>query len=183
MSKMNNPVNEGLQPLVERLEKSHYNVIVGLCEAARKQANKLHELEIRMAASQYVNLCSRLADEIELYIRDRKTELIPYTYTLFEKSQAGHDCTNCGSGGSCTLQHDIKLKELKDSHIQLNDIIHRLQMVALPLYSETIYPEAYIVLRNQMALLENNLAELYLKETTLLIPKIAEAQKKINVRD
>jgi hypothetical protein len=37
------------------------------------------------------------------------------------------------------------------------------------------------VLRNQMALLENSLTELYFVEEAYLIPKVTEAQKNINV--
>jgi hypothetical protein len=53
-------------------------------------------------------------------------------------------------------------------------------MASLPLYTETIYPDAYRVLRNQMALIENSLTELFFLEENYLIPKVAEAQKIIN---
>ena len=78
------------------------------------------------------------------------------------------------------MQHDMQLNDLKQSHMQLKDIIYRVQMVALPLYSETIYPDVYRLLRNHMALIENSLTELYSVEETRLIPKVTEAQKNIN---
>lgn len=56
-------------------------------------------------------------------------------------------------------------------------------MVALPLYSETMYPDVYRLLRNHMALIENTLTELFSIEETRLIPKIIESQKKINATD
>ena len=81
------------------------------------------------------------------------------------------------------MQHELQLNDLKQSQSQLKDILNRIQMVALPLYSETIYPDVYRLLRNHMALIENTLNELYSVEETRLIPRIIEAQKTINVRN
>lgn len=55
-------------------------------------------------------------------------------------------------------------------------------MAALPLYSGAIHLDLYKILQNQMALLENCLAELLVLEETQLIPKIMEAQSNINAR-
>lgn len=74
----------------------------------------------------------------------------------------------------------MQLMELMASHNNIKGILYRLQMVSLPLYSETIYPDAYRILRNQMALIENGLTELFFLEEHYLIPKIVEAQKIIN---
>ena len=183
MNKTTSPSNDGLEPFIEKLEKSHYDIIISLCETAKKQAQKLRDLEVQKTTSQYVILCNKLIEEIQQYIGVKKEHLLPYLKTLSEKSNIGHDCQSCTGTGSCGLQHDMQLSELKDSHNQLNDIIYRLQMVALPLYSESIYPDVYRILRNQMALLENSLAELFFQEENYLIPKVTEAQKKIHVRD
>ena len=77
----------------------------------------------------------------------------------------------------------MHLIELKESHSRIKDILYRLQMVALPLYAETLYPDVYRVLRNQMALLENSLTELFFIEDAYLIPKVIDAQKKIHASD
>jgi hypothetical protein len=55
-----------------------------------------------------------------------------------------------------------------------------LQTAVLPLYSDTVYPDSYRVLRNQMALLEDSMAELFLLEENYLMPKVIQAQKAIN---
>jgi hypothetical protein len=78
------------------------------------------------------------------------------------------------------MLHEVKLTEFKESHKLVKDILNRLQMMSLPLHSETIYPDVYKLLRNQMTLLENTLTDLLYLEETYLIPKIAEAQKNIN---
>jgi hypothetical protein len=179
MNMFNTPMSVELQPFVKKLEQSHYDVIISLCEVTRKQAKKLEDLEVHQITSQYITLCNRLIDEIEDYIRLKKDSFIPYVNSLFEKDKDGHDCAKC-TGNSCAMQHTAQLNELKESHVVIKDILYRLQMVALPLYSETIYPDVYRVLRNQMALLENNLTELFMLEETYLIPKVIEIQKNIH---
>lgn len=171
-----------LLPFVEKLDVECYHTIEGLCKIAKKQAAKLSALEVHQTTSQYVPLCIKLIEEIETCITYRKERLIPYIQKLAEKDATGHDCGNC-TGGACKLQHSNELMELEDSHRKIRETLYRLQMAVLPLYSETIYPDAYRILRNQMALLESSLTELFFFEGTYLVPKIIEAQKNINVRD
>lgn len=178
--KMNVPNTEGLETLVERLEQSYYNAITTLCDTAKKQAQKLQELEARPIASQYVTLCTRLIEEVQYYISIKKEYSVPYLHSLSEKDAEGHDCKNCTGSGTCNAQHDMQLMELKNAHMKLKDIIYRVQIVALPLYSETMYPDVYRILRNYMGFLEHKLTELFLLEDAQLIPKVAEAQKNIN---
>ena len=180
MSKMNSVNIEALPPLVERIERSYYNVLNTLCDTARKQSRKLQELEVHQSTSQYIILCNRLIEEIQQYLKVKKDSFLPYINKLYEKEEEGHDCRNCEGLGSCNLQHDVQLNELKESHAQIKDILYRLQMVVLPLYSETIYPDVYRVLRNNMALIENCLTDLFSIEETILIPKVIEAQKNVH---
>lgn len=182
MNKMIFPGNDGLQAFIERLDKNHYDEISKLCKTTKKQSEKLQELEANQPASQYIATCITLTNEVENYILVKKEHLVPYVQTLYTKDTEGHDCSTC-TGAGCNLKHEMQLTELRQSHLQLKDAIARLQMVSLPLYSDTIYPDIYRVLRSNMALLENNLAELFLLEETYLIPKIIEAQKNINARN
>lgn len=170
--------NIGLQQLLEQLENGQYCTIEKLCDAAKKQSAKLNALELQQTTSQYTALCTKLIDEILGHLKFRREVLTPYIQKLSEKNANGHDCSKCT--GSCKLQHDMQLLELKESHLQVKNTLSRLQMAVLPLYSETIFPDAYRVLRNQMALLENCLTELFFLEENYLLPKIAEAQNNIN---
>jgi len=167
-----------LPQFAEKLRDECYNSISKLCENAKKQAHKLDSLELQQSTSQYTSLCNKITDEIEQYLLDRNEKYIPYIQQLSEKATTQHNCSNCT--GNCKLNHDVQLIELKASHTGIKNILYRLQMVTLPLYSETIYPDAYRILRNQMALIESNLTELYFLEENFLIPKIIEAQKIIN---
>jgi hypothetical protein len=174
--------DEELRSLFEKLDKYHYSEINAKCVLARKQAEQLQELEVHQITSQYVALCLRLIAEVEHYVSFKKERLLPYVRSLFEKNAAGHDCRNCTGTGNCGMEHEMQLLELAQSLKKLNDIIYRLQMTALPLYSETIHKDAYRILRNNMGALEIQLAELSILEELHLAPKVKEAQKNINVR-
>ena len=167
-----------LMDFVERLSNDCYNPLEKLCESAGKQADKLDGLESQLATSQYTTLCNTLIKEIRQCLGVRKEIYMPYIHTLANKLVDQHDCSNCT--GSCKINHEMQLLELKASHNNIKSILYRLQMVSLPLYSETIYPDAYRILRNQMALIENSLTELFFLEEHYLIPKVVEAQKIIN---
>lgn len=167
-----------LPHFVEMLTGKIYKSIEQLCESAMQQANKLDKLELHQSTSQYTTLCNNLINDVRLCINERREKYMPYINSLSEKVATNHDCTGCS--GSCKLNHDIHLIELKATHSNIKGILYRLQMATLPLYTETIYPDAYRVLRNQMALIENSLTELFFLEEKYLIPKVAEAQKIIN---
>ncbi len=168
----------GLQELVEKLRSECYNPLELLCESAKKQAEKLDSLESQHATSQYTTLCNKVIAEIRQCLSTRKEIYLPYILELAQKATTNHDCSNCSGG--CKVNHDMQLVELKASHNTIKSILYRLQMVSLPLYSETIYPDAYRVLRNHMALIENNLTELFFLEENYLISKVIEAQNIIN---
>ena len=167
-----------LRELVNRFGIECYDPLDRLCDTAGKQAQKLEGLESQQTTSQYTTLCSKLIIEIMDCLKARQGTYMPYIETLAEKAKASHDCKNCS--GSCKMNHDIQLIELKASHNNIKSILYRLQMVSLPLYSETIYPDAYRILRNQMALIESGLTELLFLEEHYLIPKVIEAQNIIN---
>ncbi len=167
-----------LQPFVERLEKDFYNGIESLCVAARQQAGRLNELELHKTNSQYSKLCIKIIDEIKGYITQRKEGLLPYLTKLYAQEEVNHNCLNCT--GNCSLQHELQIENIKESHIKIRETLYKLQMAALPLYSESIYPDVYRILRNQMALLENSLSQLAFLEENYLIPKIVEVQNNIH---
>ena len=167
-----------LSDFVKRLTEECYSELDKLCTIAGRQADKLDGLESQLSTSQYTTLCNALIREITQCLAIRKEIYVPYIESLIHKVVDNHDCSTCT--GSCKVNHDMQLLEIKASHNTIKGILYRLQMVSLPLYSETIYPDAYRILRNQMALIENNLTELFFLEEHYLIPKVIDAQKTIN---
>ena len=172
---------KALLPFVEKLLEDYYNTIEEQCLQAKKQAEKVNALEADSPASQYTMLCENIISETLQYISSRKEKYIPYIFELSEKVNTQHNCAGCS--GSCKLNHEIQLLELKASNDMMKSMVNRLQLASLPLYTETIYPDEYRLLRNHMALIETNLTELFFLENNYLIPKIAEAQKDINASD
>jgi len=167
-----------LQLFVETLINEHYNTTEKLCASAKKQTEKISSLEIGESMSQYTLACNSIITETEQYIRARKEKYIPYMLTLSQKADTQHDCSTCT--GSCKLNHDMQLLELRASNELMQKTLKKLQIASLPLYSETIYADEYRLLRSQMAMIETSLSELFFLENNYLIPKIQEAQKNIN---
>lgn len=166
-----------LSQLQEMLDKEWYDVILSSCVRSGKQLENLLQREGEKP-TQYLVQCGELLAEIEQFIRDRKGKYMPYIASLSEKVATSHNCLNCT--GNCKLNHELQLWELKNSGKGIKDILNALQMLSLPLYTETLYPEAYRVLRNHVSLLESNIAELFFIEESYLLPKVTEAQKTIN---
>lgn len=169
---------EELRPFSEKLLKEYYNSLETLCKNGAVQAERVKKLEIDTTASEYAQLCNDMISEISQHIASRKEKFIPYIHQLAEKAETNHDCSACS--GSCKVGHDIQLWELNESNNAVKKILNRMQLATLPLYSQTMYPDEYRILRNRMALIEMNMTELFFLEGTYLIPKVLEAQKAIN---
>ncbi|MCW3123840.1 MAG: hypothetical protein JWQ38_3332 [Flavipsychrobacter sp.] len=170
--------NIALKPIIEKLQSEHYDSIAMLCTTLKKQCNKMRELEKSESPLQYVVLCENVIAEVEQHVTNRRSVYIPYVHTLSDKVKDNHNCSNCT--GTCKINHDMHIMDLNATNDTMAKVLHRLQMATLPLYSDTLYPDEYRVLRSGMTLLETSLTELFFLENNYLIPKIAEAQKNIN---
>jgi hypothetical protein len=177
MQRSNRTAN--LTQLVDRISMDNYDEIISLCRNTARQIEKLENAGLQHATTQYTNTCAELIEEVIRYITERKERVIPYLKELSHKAESNHDCSTCSGG--CKVNHGLQLIELRASHSAMKSLLNRLQVVALPLYSDTIFPDAYRVLRNQMALIENGLTELFFVEENYLLPKVVDAQKRINV--
>ena len=167
-----------LQAFAEKLVGEHYTTLTNLCMQARAQAEKVTRLENGENTSPYTMLCGNIIGETEKYIGLRNEKYVPYILTLSSKADANHDCSTCSGG--CKLTHDVYLPELKVSNDMMQHMLNKLQIASLPLYSDTLYPDEYRLLRNHMALIENSLTEIFFLENNYLIPKVMDAQKSIN---
>lgn len=94
----------------------------------------------------------------------RQQSLLSYLQTLAEKSSTGHDCSNCP--GRCDMGHAQHLMDIKESHIAINGHISGIDMNELA---------------DELQQLTNLVTELVRIEEQVLVPKIWDAQRKINV--
>ena len=170
--------NITLKPFVEKLEAEYYRSIEMSCIASKAQCEKIKKIEISDSPIQYVALCETVISEIEKHIKDRKEVYIPYVNKLSRKVEDKHDCSNCS--GSCKINHNMHILDLNATNEEMTKVLSILQMAVLPLYSDTLFPDEYRLLRSNMTMLETNLTELFFLENGYLIPKIAEAQNNIN---
>ena len=170
--------DDALKPFAEKLLNEYYSSVEVLCNNAKGQAEKVNSLETETTASEYAQLCCNIIDDLGQHVEGRKKRFIPYVHELVERTVDNHDCSSCT--GNCKLGHEMQVTELNESNNLAKKILHRLQLASLPLYSQTMFPDEYRILRNRMALMEMNMTELFFLENTYLIPKIIAAQKKIN---
>jgi len=170
---------EDLLSLAEKVNTEYYDVIENLCNNHDGLAIQVQSSEGHASTVLYINLCSKLIEELKHHIRLRKQVVIPYIRQLHEKSSDGHDCGTCS--GKCSMQHHTQLHGIKEAHLRIKDILYHLRKVALPVYSDTEEMSEYNQLRNEILMIETIVTELFYIEEALLIPKIMEAQKNIRV--
>lgn len=174
----NQYINYPLADLVHKLEGDYYDVLAGLCNNAYDHAISLDDNGQHSETSLYVSMATKMLNEIKSLIVFRRNVMIPYIDDLDHKVDEGHDCGNCS--GNCGAKHEIHMSELKNSHKKIKELLFRLQMVAVPLYSTVKYPEEYKILRNEVTLIDTILTELFYLEESALVPKVLNAQKTIN---
>lgn len=167
-----------LTPFAGHLKNTYYSSVAELCEKVTRQIDKIKQLEPAESPLQYVLLCEQVLAEARTYISNRQLVYLPYVEKLSEKEATQHNCAQCS--GNCKLEHDAHVMELNATNDLIRKTLDRLKMTTLPLYSETIYPDEFRILRTQMTLLDNHLSELVFLESNYLIPKIRVAQKNIN---
>jgi hypothetical protein len=173
--------NDDLNSLIGTLSKDYYSIIDAMCKTAINLVDELGQDEANTSTVLYLSLCTKLLDQVSDLINLRTGILLPYVQELYTKQEEGHDCSTCAGG--CSFNHTSQLIGLKESHHKIKEILYRLPMVALPLYSDTDYPVGYKTLRNEMMLMDTALTELFYLEESSLIPKIMEAQKHIHAYD
>jgi len=170
-----------LGKLVADLRQNYYSDILHQCSTAERVLSELQQGEAHPSTTLYLSLCNKLLEQVKDFITIRTDMLIPYIMELHVKDTEGHDCNNCS--GNCGMKHTAQLISLKESQQHIKEILYRLQMVAMPLYTQTTYPAGYKILRNEMMLIDTALTELFYIEEATLIPKIMEAQKNIHAHD
>jgi hypothetical protein len=107
----------------------------------------------------------------------RKEVLYPYLEELAAKKREGHDCSHCPGG--CKVKHKAKILEINESHKFIRRTLEEINEL-FPEAEKVPVAEEFRPLRNDMLLMENTLTEIYYLEEEVLLPKIKEAQKKIN---
>jgi len=173
-----NYVHLTLLEVAEKLHIDYYSIINGMVHAAGEKLTELKRIDVHHFTTRYINTCETVLSNIQQYLHERKSVLMPYLKTLHQKDITGHNCSTCS--GACDMGHLSHFASLRDSHIKLGEELYQLQLSALPLYSNLNYPAVYSTLRCEMQLLDSLLRELIYLEEAFLMPGIIKSQKKIN---
>ena len=168
-----------LSEFTEKLRVEYYESIGRLCADVRDQVDKIKRIDATGMNHGYLQQCQSVLDKITSALNERRERFVPYLVSLADKVASDHNCTNCSGG--CKLNHDVHLFDLSAAIKALKTTQSDLQLLSLPLYGETLFPDQYRVLRNLLALIESDIVELFFLEKNYLIPKVTEAQKAINV--
>jgi hypothetical protein len=171
--------NDELDSLIDKLNTEYYSVLDNYCKNASGIVYELEQYEPHASMLLYMSLGTKFLEHVTDFVNSRIGILVPYIQELHEKKLGGHDCSECKTG--CSVNHAMQLMGLKESQIRIKETLYRLQSVAMPLYSDTDYPDAYKSLRDQMTMIDTALTELFYLEEAHLIPKVKEAQKQIHV--
>jgi len=168
-----------LSDFTEKLRTEYYESIGRLCMDVCERVEKIKVLDAASQNLGYLQQCCSVMSEIGAALNERKDKFVPYLSTLNEKVVTEHNCATCSGG--CKLNHSMQLFDITNATKKLKDIQAELQLLPLPLYAETRFPDHYRVIHNLLALIESDLVELFFLEENYLIPKVIEAQKTINV--
>lgn len=170
--------SDSLKELTDKLCKEYYTVLEAMCKGVAVIINNIEQEASNADTALYISMCKKLLDQVMDLVNLRVGVLLPYVQELQTKQTENHNCAACT--GSCGFNHSSQLVGIKESHQKLKELLYRLQMVALPLYTDKLYPDEYKVLRNEVTLIDTTLTELFYIEESALVPMIMKAQNDIN---
>jgi hypothetical protein len=117
----------------------------------------------QVAAELVIDESKEAMSRIVILIEAKQESLLSYLRTLASKSSTGHNCGNCS--GQCDMGHAEHLMGIKESHIMIGGYMTGIDMNEMP---------------GEFQQLSNLIADLVRIEEQVLVPKIWNAQRKIN---
>ncbi len=172
---------KNLSRLIEDVNTSHYDRLRAMCHDLEDALERLRHHDFPAEAALYMSLAEKLREQVDGQLNWRSEIFVPYVHDLYRKNEERHDCSQCSGG--CNIGHTSRLLSLKESHQKIKELLYRLQMVALPLYSDTKFPKEYKQLRDAIMLMDTELTRLFYLEESVVVPGIKEMQKQIHADD
>ena len=154
----------------------YYDILTALSGDVLNQLSAPVE-QVQPLYSDQLYHCLMLAGELAAFIAERKQLYMPYFIELSEKNATGHDCSTCS--GRCDMQHTAKMIELEISLEKLRNTIDYVDGEIANLLNAQAAGDM-IRLQSLMRQMTGLAKELIGLETKSLVPKLKEAQMKIN---
>jgi len=137
----------------------------------------LHNGDVHQTVTLYTTLSKKLTDQVGEYMRLRHLALVPYLQELAAKKDTGHDCRSCAS--SCGMRHTEQMDGIREAHTKIRTTLGLLSSIETPMAHESLHGPAYRQLHDEIDEIDTLLTALFNLENTMLLPKMAEAQKAI----
>lgn len=165
-----------LTELIALINEEYYDKIIDISDNTREYLNHISGLfDVTLYQLHYADA----EKELKQFVQLRKDVYVPYVFELFDKSANGHNCSQCS--GRCDVQHSLKNYEFNSSLQHIKQVASHIK-TGLPMLANAPFDGKLKVLHNEVNLLYNMLIDLWSIERNILLPKIEEAQKKINAR-
>ncbi|MBS1585927.1 MAG: hypothetical protein JSS82_10335 [Bacteroidetes bacterium] len=166
-----------IHELVDRFYIDYYTIMEERRKEISDNIESLKNSGLGEEVLQYLERCGVLAAEIKNHLDYRIGTLLPYMHELGRKSAEGHNCATCSGG--CHVGHSAKIAELSLSHASIKNTLEGLRGLE-PVAAEDITGIGIETIQDEIQFMENALAELYYLEQEVLVPKLREAQRRIN---
>lgn len=167
-----------LNELINTLNNRYYKTLEEQCVIAGDSAREICELDNHLSLTEYATICSGLFEVIKEHMKYRQGSLVSYVGELFAKHDEGHDCSNCS--GKCAVGHNTHLASIHSSHNKVGEILKQINDLTSPYGPTQSKPLAYSMLRNELAVIDTLLTEMYYLEEINLLPAIIHAKTSIN---
>ena len=167
-----------LNNIIELLESKYINNIAQLSAIVRNNCIRLKEEDTKNLTTIYNSFCINLISELQFFLQQRTTIVIPYIRQLSDKLNISHNCMECN--GNCNHENETFVSEIENIQYKIRDLLNRLQKITPPLYSVDELPTLYKNVREEMIKLNSLIFDLFYFEESTLIPKIIESQKLIH---
>jgi hypothetical protein len=166
-----------IHELVDLFYKDYYTIMEERSKNLSDNIDSLANSGLGDEVLRYLGRCGILAGEIKNHLEYRMDTLLPYMRDLGRKNAEGHNCATCSGG--CHVGHSAKIAELSLSHESIKNTLEGLRGLE-PVATEDITGTEIGSIQDEIQFMENTLAELYYLEQEVLVPKLREAQRRIN---
>ena len=166
-----------LAQLSDVLKKKYYEVVSLQCNHAIDYAALIESNNPSLEQLFFARRTTSWVNQLTEFVKHRNEIIIPYLNELAGKEADGHNCEMCS--GRCDMQHRSKeveinytLQQAKDNYATYRSDIN--VMIRQP------HPHEFRAFPNMMRDLQECLEEAFYLESKVMLPKIKEAQTKIN---
>jgi hypothetical protein len=168
--------NTKLSDLTSYITKEYYESAYINGKQAIGRINHLKQTDDNVGGSEILHRYEQIVGEMQKFNTQRLVYFVPYLKELVDKNEEGHNCSTCS--GKCDMHHTARLLDFNLSLEEIKNATYRERDLLTNGYNgvHVALQQVHQDIKN----LNEILSKLFIIEQTTLLPKIKEAQKKIN---